>query len=563
MHHNTMTGITSTLKVHDDELNRGNDASVNGPAPGIEAGALRRVPDRIPWVVLLILNVELGERFTHFGLSAPIQNYIKNPHNPHSDLPGALGRGQAVATALGNFFKFWAYASTVIGAIIADQYLGRFKTIALACGIYIIGLVILVATSTPEGIHSGAGFGGLIAAMVVIGLGTGSIKANVTPMCAEQYKPDTAYTKQLATGEWVVVDPELTVERMFNWFYWAVNVGALSPLITVNVEAHVGFWVAYLIPLVVIVMAATVFILSGRLFIQTPPHGSAVVDAARIVAIAVKEGGFDKAKPSALEAQGTLSRYHFAESPNYTDRSVKEVQSGITACKFFLFLPLYFVCWIQIWNNLISQAGDMALHGTPNDLSQNLDPIALIIFIPLLDFVIYPQLRKYKINFSPVLRMTAGFIMASFAMAYASVLQHYIYKSPPNSIHVWIQAPAYILVAFSEAFVIITGLELAYTKAPSSLRSLVSALFWLTIGIAAAICIALAPVSQDPYLVWMYGSLSIVGFVAGCALYICFRNSFEEVSVIIGTEAENEVDVRMIIKHAEKFAIEEGHKRAE
>lgn len=278
----------------------------------------------------------------------------RNPHNPHSDLPGALGRGQAVATALGNFFKFWAYASTVIGAIIADQYLGRFKTIALACGIYIIGLVILVATSTPEGIHSGAGFGGLIAAMVVIGLGTGSIKANVTPMCAEQYKPDTAYTKQLATGEWVVVDPELTVERMFNWFYWAVNVGALSPLITVNVEAYVGFWVAYLIPLVyvdlflfllygevtdgysVIVMAATVFILSGRLFIQTPPHGSAVVDAARIVAIAVKEGGFDKAKPSALEAQGTLSRYHFAESPNYTDRSVKEVQSGITACKVHL-----------------------------------------------------------------------------------------------------------------------------------------------------------------------------------------------------------------------------------
>jgi hypothetical protein len=63
--------------------------------------------------------------------------------------------------------------------------------------------------------------------------------------------------------------------------------------------------------------------------------------------------------------------------------------------------------------------------------------------------------------------MTAGFIMASISMVYASVLQHYIYTSPPNSIHVWIQAPAYILVAFSEAFVIITGLELAYTKAPT------------------------------------------------------------------------------------------------
>jgi POT family proton-dependent oligopeptide transporter len=33
------------------------------------------------------------------------------------------------------------------------------------------------------------------------------------------------------------------------WFYWVVNVGALSPLITVNVEAKASFWLAYLIPL--------------------------------------------------------------------------------------------------------------------------------------------------------------------------------------------------------------------------------------------------------------------------------------------------------------------------
>lgn len=55
----------------------------------------------------------------------------------------------------------------------------------------------------------------------------------------------------------------------------------------------------------------------------------------------------------------------------------------------FIFFPFYFICWIQIWNNLISQAGQMALHGTPNDLLQNLDPIALCIFIPLLDCKYY------------------------------------------------------------------------------------------------------------------------------------------------------------------------------
>lgn len=93
-----------------------------------------------------------------------------------------------------------------------------------------------------------------------------------------------------------------------------------------------------------------------------------------------------------------------------------------------------------------------------------------------------------------------------------------------------------------------------------SLRSLVSALFWLTIGIAAAICIALAPVSQDPYLVWMYGSLAIVGFVAGCALYICFRNSFEELPVIVGSEAGDEAGVSKVTAYTGKLAVEEENK---
>ncbi|KAL4883585.1 POT family-domain-containing protein [Aspergillus karnatakaensis] len=510
--------------------------SENSPVAAYDLG-LRRVPDRIPWIVLLVIIVELGERFTYFGLSGPMQNYIKNPYDPDAELPGALGKGQAIATALGNFFKFWAYASTVIGAIVADQFLGKFKAIVISCAIYIVGLTVLVATATPAAINGGSAFGGLVAAMVIIGLGTGGIKANVTPFCAEQYQKAHAFVKTLKTGEQVIVDPELTVERMFLWFYWAVNIGALSPLITVNVETHVSFWLAYLIPLIVIVIVAALFLCSNKLFLKTSPQGSPIVDAARTVHIALAERSFEKAKPSALREQGRLERYAFANRADYTDYSVDKVRSGVTACKLFLLFPLYFVCWTQIWNNLISQAGDMALHGTPNDLLQNLNPIALIIFIPLLDFVVYPLLRKYKINFRPELKVTAGFFLAAVSMVYASVLQHYIYKSEPNTIHVWIQAPVYLLVGFSEAFVVITGLELAYTKAPESLRSLVSALFWLTIGIAAAICIALAPVSQDPHLVWMYGSLAIVGAVGGILFYVLFGRAFDEPIVIESVES--------------------------
>ncbi|KAI1012967.1 hypothetical protein LB503_001364 [Fusarium chuoi] len=469
------------------ESNAGDAKSIAGREEQWQG--LRRVPDKLPKIALLILAVELGERFTYFGLSGPIQNYINNPYDPSSDLPGALGKGQAVATALGNFFKFWAYASTVIGAIVADQYLGKFRAICCACVIYVIGLVILVSTSTPTALLHNAGLGGLIAAMITIGLGTGGIKANVTPMCAEQYQHSHPVLKTLKSGEEVIVDPELTVQRLF---------------------------------MCAILISAAVFISGRNKYIRVPPVGSAILDACRTTSIAIKEKGFHNARPSVLRATGHNEKYPLASQERYTDEYVGDVQRGLKSCKMFLFFPFYFICWNQMWNNLISQAGTMALHGTPNDLLQNLDPIALCFFIPFLDLIMYPLLRKYRIDFDPVTRIFMGFMFASISMAYACVLQHYIYKSPPNSIHVWIQAPSYILVALSEAFVIITGLELAFTQAPKNLRSVISALFWLTIAVAAAICIALGAVSQDPYLVWMYGAVGISGFIAGCAFYACF-----------------------------------------
>jgi len=49
-------------------------------------------------------------------------------------------------------------------------------------------------------------------------------------------------------------------------------------------------------------------------------------------------------------------------------------------------------------NNLTSQSATMQLHGVPNDLINNLNPITLVIFIPLVDFFVYPVLRKYHIR---------------------------------------------------------------------------------------------------------------------------------------------------------------------
>ena len=55
--------------------------------------------------------------------------------------------------------------------------------------IYLTGVAILFLTSLPTSIEHGAGTGGLIVAMIVIGIGTGGIKSNVSPLIAEQNVP--------------------------------------------------------------------------------------------------------------------------------------------------------------------------------------------------------------------------------------------------------------------------------------------------------------------------------------------------------------------------------------
>jgi len=124
----------------------------------------------------------------------------------------------------------------------------------------------------------------------------------------------------------------------------------------------------------------------------------------------------------------------------------------------------------------------MQLHGMPNDQMQNIDPIVIIIFIPIMDKFVYPFLRNMGFPMYPVTRITVGFTLAALSMAFAAIIQHEIYiRGPnytmpgdngPNAIHVAIQTPGYILLGLSEIFASITGLEYAFTKAPASMKSL-------------------------------------------------------------------------------------------
>lgn len=388
-----------------------------------EHRSLPKVPGGLTWPLFVVCVVELGERFVYLGINSPLQNYIQNPYPyNHAGIPGALDRGQAVSVALGNFFKFWSYICVVGGAVVSgvfgaspsasyptlltrpatDQYLGKFKTIVASTPIYVLGMAILVATSTPVAIQHNASMAGLIVATILIGIGTGGLKACIAPMCGEQSRVTQSYVRTKKDGAREVVDVKMTSARIYLWYYWAANLGSLSGLATTALEKSHSFWMAYLLPLVVFLVTFVVFLLFRNRIVHVPPSGSPIVDAWHAVRIAIREKGFANASPSALTANGRIERYKFATNERYTDRYVADIKSGVSACKYFILFPFFFVAWIQSFSNLISQAGSMDIGATPNDLMVVMSTIFMLGLIPLLDCEFlpkYPQTPKLTLDF--------------------------------------------------------------------------------------------------------------------------------------------------------------------
>ena len=156
-----------------------------------------------------------------------------------------------------------------------------------------------------------------------------------------------------------------------------------------------------------------------------------------------------------------------------------------------------------------------------------------------MDTLVYPFLRKKGIRFTPIKKITAGFILGSFAMVWAAVLQHYIYKTQKfdndpavqdfkSPINVWAVTGVYVLIAISEIFASVTTLEYAFTKAPKNMRSLVQAVQLFTTSFSAALAQAFTPLTKDPHLVWNYGAVAIIAFTTGIAFHFAYRGLDQE-----------------------------------
>ncbi|EHL02847.1 putative Peptide transporter PTR2 [Glarea lozoyensis 74030] len=280
--------------------------------------------------------------------------------------------------------------------------------------------------------------------------------------------------------------------------------------------------------------------------------GSDLGNVLRVLGICFKRGGikrmfgkgkgfFEPAKPSVIALSGSP-----IEVP-WNDAFVNDVRRAFQATGIFCFFPIQYINDNGLGNSASALSTMLTTNGVPNDVIGNFNSLSIIIAAPILNFGLYPLLRKYKIHYGPVSRMTTGLLMSAIGGVGYTVLNYYAYKLGPcgnkgtslscvdengdslvSSITIWYMAIPYAIGGISELFINVPAYGIAYSHAPKNMRGLVAALNLLSTGFAYAFGLAFAGLVKDPYLTWVFGAPSIIGFVAAATFYWLFRDMDNE-----------------------------------
>jgi proton-dependent oligopeptide transporter, POT family len=535
-----------------------------------EIASLRRVCGKIPWMIYTIGFIELCERFAYYGTTAVFVNFISYPLPENSaagagyaggndNQSGALGLGQQASTGLTLFNSFWSFLMPVLGGYLADSFWGRFRTIHYAIWIAMVGHIIIIVAAIPSVIQNPNGaIAAFAIGLIFFGVGVGFFKCNVSPLVAEQYERHhpRQYVQTLASGERVIVDPVMTLSRIYMRFYLMINIGALIGQLTmVFAEHYVGFWLSFTLPTIMFLFCPLVMFVCNKRYVKRPPTESVLGKTFALLGLALKDAWsinparfvrnvnapdfWEKVKPSNVTNKPKWM--------TFDDAWVDEVRRGLKACAVFCFFPIYWLAYGQQSNNMVNQAATLETAGVPNDVINNLNPLALIIFIPIVDKFVYPGLARMGIRFTPIKKIAMGFLMGTLAMTIAAIIQHFIYARSPcgtnasdlstggcvselgrPSISVWVQTPSYIAVAFSEIFASITALEYAFTKAPKNMRGIVVGLFFFANAFSSALAQAFVPLATDPLLIWLYTVVAVISAAGGLGFWWCFHRLDKE-----------------------------------
>ena len=494
---------------------------------------LRRVPGKLPTVAYLICIVEFCERASYYGVQPLINNYVnrKLPDNgngygappidpDNQQTPGALGMGTSVANAVSQSFSMLAYALPLLFGYISDTRTGRFNMILYGIGVFGVAHVLMCAAGAPNLLASGMAKVPYFISLYTLAVGAAMFKPNVSPLLLDQMTHKVPVVVETKSGELVIQDPEHSAERVMLWFYLLINIGGFMNVATTYCEKYVGWWLAFLIPLILYLpLPLLMWWLKPKLILH-PPGGSDLGNVMKVIGICFRRGGlkrigrkgfWDVAKPSHIAASGLERKF----TTSWNDAFVDDVRRTFQATGIFCFFPIQYINDNGLGSSVSFLSTMLTTNGVPNDVINNFNSLSIILMAPVLNYGLYPLLRRMNIHYGPVARMTTGLAMSTLGGVGYTILQKYAYEQSPCGeygsnecligtgvapISIWWTGIPLAIGGISELFINVPAYGIAYSRAPVNMRGLVSALNLFNTAIAYIIGLACSSVVRDPFL---------------------------------------------------------------
>ncbi len=375
----------------------------------------KKMPKGIPYII----GNELAERFSFYGMKCILIIFMTKYL---MDSSGALApMNKEDATYWYHLFTSAVYFTPLIGAIIADAFFGKYKTILALSIVYCLGHLALAMDETRLGLTLG---------LTLISIGAGGIKPCVSAHVGDQFGKTNSHL----------------LEKIFSWFYLSINLGAfISTILTPFLLVKYGPAVAFGVPGGLMLIATWVFWLGRNVFIHIPAGGM----------------GFIR-ETFSLSGIKSISRLFI----------------------IYLFVAVFWALFDQTGSTWVLQAENLnrywlGVHWLPSQI-QAINPIMILVFAPLFAYFLYPKMGKY-FKVTPLRKISIGLFLAVPSFIIIGMVQSWLDAGQTPSI-AW-QVVAYAILTAAEVLVSITCLEFSYTQAPNKMKSLIMGFFMLSVSI--------------------------------------------------------------------------------
>src|SRR5438876_6970817 len=161
------------------------------------------MPPGVPYII----GNEAAERFSYYGMKSVLTVFMAHYILNQSGVLAPMNPNEAYMYT--HYFVSGVYFLPILGAIIADGWLGKYRTIFFLSMVYCLGHLTLAFMDTSFGIAIGERTM-LAMGLGLICLGAGGIKPCVSANVGDQFGESNKHL----------------LSKMFGWFYFSINAGS-------------------------------------------------------------------------------------------------------------------------------------------------------------------------------------------------------------------------------------------------------------------------------------------------------------------------------------------------